>query len=94
VPCPWRPARRPRHVGRLHPGIFTADEHALGSPIPFYSTRAMREVVVLVVVVVCVVVICGFWTSSHCMWMSAITHCFLQVFETSPCRGGSTKIFN
>jgi hypothetical protein len=55
----------------------------------------VREVVVLVVVVVvCVVVVCGFRTSSRCMWMSAIVPLFLQVFETSACRGGSAKIFN
>jgi hypothetical protein len=94
-----------------HLGIFTADENTLGSPIPFYSIRAVREVVVLVlIVVVCVIVVCGFQTSSRCMWMSAIEPCyvdvghravvcgcrpscryFLQVFETSPCRGGSAE---
>jgi hypothetical protein len=73
--CPRRPARQARHVGRLRHGIFTDDEHTLGSPIPFY----------LYVDVGHRAVVCGCRPS--CRY-------FLQVFETFPCRGGSTEIFN
>jgi hypothetical protein len=76
------PCRQPR------PDIFTTDEHTLGSPISFYSIRAGREVVVLVVVVVlCVVVVCGFRTSSRCMWMSAIVSLFFTGFRNLPVQG-------
>ena len=53
----------------------------------------------LVVVVVAVVVIIYVYMNVNPMhmhvWLSAIMpYVFLQVLETSPCRGGSVKIFN
>jgi hypothetical protein len=92
--CPRRPARQARHVGRLRPGIFTDDEHTLGSSIPFYLIRSVREVVVLVVVVVvCVVIVCGCRPSSRCMWMSTIVLLFFAGFRNLPVQGRFCRNF-
>ena len=56
---------------------------------------AVGPVVVVVAVVVIIYVYMNVNPMHMHMWLSAIVpYVFLQVLETSPCRGGSVKIFN